>query len=88
MGALSAFTTGNYHRQPVAVYLFVSSGKMSQSFAAVEVLMKNTFFAFSPFLYVLMGSQGCFMFFLELLMELLYCVSCHVKHFLLDIYYY
>ena len=69
MGAVSAFTTGNYPRQPVVVYLFVksvnlsfmlefkfdvikdvSSSKMSYSFAAVKVLMKCTFFAFSPFL--------------------------------------
>ena len=88
MGAVSVFTTGNYHGQPFAVYLFVksvnlffmlefkfdvikdvSSAKMSHSFAAVEVLMKHTFFAFSPFLYVFMGNQGCSMFFLELLME-------------------
>ena len=34
----------------------VSSAKMSHSFAAVEVLMKHTFFALSPFLYVHMGS--------------------------------
>ena len=68
MGAVSAFTTRNYPRQPVAVYLFVifvnlffmfefkfdviediSSAKMSHSFAAVEILIKRTFFAFSPF---------------------------------------
>ena len=34
----------------------VSSSKMSHSFAAVKVLMKRTFFAFSPFLCLLMGS--------------------------------
>ena len=34
----------------------VSSSKMPHSFAAVKVLMKRTFFAFSPFLCLLMGS--------------------------------
>ena len=96
MVAVSAFTTGNYPRQPVVVYLFVksvifslmlkfksdiikdvSSTKMSHSFAAVQVLMKCTFFAFSPFLFLLMGSQGCSMCLLELVMEYTYkvCLS-------------
>ena len=88
MGAMSTFTTKNYSRQPVALYLFmesvnfsfklefksdiikdVSSAKMSHSFAAVEVLIKHTFMAFTAFLYVLIGSQGFFMLLLELLME-------------------
>ena len=88
MGAMSTFTTKNYPRQPVALYLFmesvnfsfklefksdiikdVSSAKMSHSFAAVEVLTKHTFMAFTAFLYVLIGSQGFFMLLLELLME-------------------
>ena len=75
MKTVSAFTTGNYPCQPVAVYLSIKllnlsfmlefksdvikdfvSGKMLHTFAAVEILMKNAFFAFSPFLYVLMGS--------------------------------
>ena len=47
----------------------VSSAKMSHSFVAVEVPMKHTFFGASSFLYMLMGSQGCSIFFLELLME-------------------
>ena len=34
----------------------ISSAKMSHSFAVVEVLMKHTYFALSPFLYVLMRS--------------------------------
>ena len=88
MGAMSTFTTKNYPRQRVALYLFmesvnfsfklefksdiikdVSSAKMSHSFAAVEVLIKHTFMAFTAFLYVLIGSQGFFMLLLELLME-------------------
>ena len=88
MGAMSTFTTKNYSRQSVALYLFmesvnfsfklefksdiikdVSSAKMSHSFAAVEVLIKHTFMAFTAFLYVLIGSQGFFMLLLELLME-------------------
>ena len=88
MVAVSACTTKNYSREPVAVYLFrksvnlsfilefksgvikeVSSAKMPHSFAAVEVLMKHTFFSFSAFLNVLMGSQRFSTFFLELLME-------------------
>ena len=32
---------------------------MSEFFAIVEVLIKNTFFEFSPFIYLLVGSQGC-----------------------------
>ena len=75
MKTVSAFTTGNYPCQPVAVYLFIKllnmsfmldfksdvikdfvSAKMLHSFTAVKVLIKNAFFAFSPFLYVLMGS--------------------------------
>ena len=88
MGAMSTFTTKNYSRQPVALYLFmesvnfsfklkfksdiikdVSSAKMSHSFAAVEVLIKHTFMAFTAFLYVLIGSPGFFTLLLELLME-------------------
>ena len=34
----------------------VSSAKLSYSLVAAKVLMKNVFFAFSPFLYVFMGS--------------------------------
>ena len=46
-----------------------SSAKMSHSFAVVKVLMKRTFFTFSPFLFLLMGSQECSMFLLQLVME-------------------
>ena len=49
----------------------VSSAKMSHSFAAVKVLMKRTFFAFSPFLFLFMRSKGCSMFLLELVMVLI-----------------
>ena len=49
----------------------VSSAKMSHSFAAVKVLMKRTFFAFSPFLFLLMRSKGSSMFLLELVMVLI-----------------
>ena len=88
MGAVSAFTTGSYPRQPAVVYLFlksanlsfmlefksdviteVSSAKMSHSFAAAKVLMKLTFFAFIPFLFLLLGSQGSSMFRLKVVME-------------------
>ena len=88
MGAVSAFTTENYSRQPVVVCLFVkpvnmffilefksdvikdvSSAKMSHSFTVVKVLMKCTLFAFSPFLFLLMESQGCSMLLLKLVME-------------------
>ena len=47
----------------------ISAANMSHSFAAVEILMNRTFFAFSPSLTLLMGSQGCSMFFLELVMK-------------------
>ena len=40
-----------------------SSANMSHLFTAVEVLMKRTFFVFSLFLFLLMGSQGYSMFF-------------------------
>ena len=45
----------------------VSSSNASHSFAAVQVLMKRTFFAFAfiSFLFLLMGSQGCSMFLLD-----------------------
>ena len=46
-----------------------TSANMFHLFTAVEVLMKRTFFVFSLFLFLLMGSQGYSMFFLELLME-------------------
>ena len=51
------------------VIKYVSSARMSHSFATVKVLMKCTFFAFSPFLFLLMGSQRCSMFLLKLVME-------------------
>ena len=43
----------------------VSSTKMSESFATVKVLIEYTFFVFSPFMFLLAGSQGCTMFLLE-----------------------
>ena len=43
--------------------------KTPKSFAAVKVLIECTFFVLSSFLALLVGSQGCFMFLLELLME-------------------
>ena len=43
--------------------------KTPESFAAVKVLIECTFFALSPFLVLLVGRQGCFMFLFELLME-------------------
>ena len=88
MGAVSAFTTGNYPRQPAVASLFLNSvdlsflmkvksdiikdinfAKMSESFATVEVLIERTFFAFSPLIYLLVGSQGCSMFLLKLLID-------------------
>ena len=57
----------------------VRFAKMSDLFSAVEVLMKHTFFAFSPFLYVLMGSYRWSMFFLELLMKWT-CKHCYESH--------
>ena len=51
-----------------AVIKEVSSAKMSHSFVAAKVLMKRTFCTFSPF-FLLMGSQRCSMFPLELVME-------------------
>ena len=47
----------------------ISSGKMLESIATVEVQIKHTFFAFIPHIYLLVGSQGSTMFFLELLMD-------------------
>ena len=47
----------------------VSSTKMFHLFATVKVLRKHNFFVFISFLYVSMGSQGCSMFFPELVME-------------------
>ena len=47
----------------------VNSAKMSHSFTTLKVLMKLTFFAFSSFLFLLMGSQRCSIFLLELVME-------------------
>ena len=47
----------------------VSSAKISHSFPAVKVLMKRIFFAFGSHLLLLLGSQVCFMFLLELVME-------------------
>ena len=44
-----------------------SSIKMVLLFEAIEVLMKRTFFVFSPFLFLLIGSQGFSVFFLKLL---------------------
>ena len=46
----------------------ISSAIMSHLFATVEIIMKRTF-AFGPFLILLMESQGCSMFFLELVMK-------------------
>ena len=39
------------------------------AFATVEVLVERTFFAFSPLICLLVGSQGCSMFFLELIID-------------------
>ena len=88
MGAVRAFSAGNYTRQPGSASWFVnsvdlpvlmdadpdinkdiSSGKMLESIATVEVQIKHTFFAFIPHIYLLVGSQGSTMFFLELLMD-------------------
>ena len=52
----------------------ISSAIMSHLFAAVEIITKRTFFSFGPFLILLMGSQGCSMFFLELVMKQTYRV--------------
>ena len=46
----------------------ISSAKMYCLIAAVEILIKHNLFAFGPILF-LTRRQGCFMFFLELLME-------------------
>ena len=43
--------------------------KMSELFAIVEVLIKRTFFVFSPFIYLLVGSQGCSLFLPELIVD-------------------
>ena len=43
--------------------------KTPESSAAVKVLIECTFFVLNSFLVLLVGSQGCFMFLLELLME-------------------
>ena len=41
---------------------------MSEFFAIVKVLIKNTFFEFSPFIYLLVGAKDAlFLFLLELL---------------------
>ena len=88
MGAVSAFITGNYPRQPAVSSLFVkfvnllflvefisdlikdiSSAKMPDLFAVFMLLIECTFYAFCPFLFLLVGSQRCSMFFLKLLME-------------------
>ena len=88
MGAVRAFSAGNYTRQPGSASWFVnsvdlpvlmdadpdinkdiSSGKMLESIATVEVLIKHTFFPFIPYTYLLVGSQVSTMFFLELLMD-------------------
>ena len=47
----------------------VSFAKMSDSFTTVEIIIERTFFAFSPFIYLLVGSQGCPQFLLELLVN-------------------
>ena len=47
----------------------VSSAKMCESFATVEVLIEHNFFTFNLFIYMLVGSQGYTMFLLELLMD-------------------
>ena len=47
----------------------ISFAKMSESFATVELLIEGTFFAFSPLIHLLVGSQGCSMFLLELLID-------------------
>ena len=88
MNAISAFTTGNYSRQPIVIYLFLKSvnlsfmsefdfdvikdvncTKMSHSLAVVKVVIKRTFFSFSSYLFLLMGSQVRSMFLLKLVME-------------------
>ena len=47
----------------------VSSAKMSELFAIVEVLIERTFFHFSLFMYFLVRSQGYSMFLLKLLVD-------------------
>ena len=47
----------------------ISFGKMLESIATVEVLIKHNFFPFIPYIYLLVGSQVSTMFFLELLMD-------------------
>ena len=71
MDLLSPFTMGNFVKfvnfscmleSKSDVIKDVSSAKLYDLLVAVKVLMKHAFFAFSPFLYVLMGSKGCFLF--------------------------
>ena len=76
MGAVRAFSAGNYTHRPGSESLSVnsvdlpvlmdadsdvnkdiSSGKMLESIATVEVLIKHSFFAFIPYIYLLVGSQ-------------------------------
>lgn len=47
----------------------ISVAKMSESFAIVEAVIKHTFPAFSLSIYLLLGSQGCSLLLLELLMD-------------------
>ena len=58
----------------------VSSAKMSDTFAAAQVLLKGTFFVFSLFLVLLVESQGCSMFLLKLLIEQTYYICCQSRY--------
>ena len=51
------------------VIKYVSFTKVPQSFATIKLLIEGTFFAFSPFIYLLVRSEGCSVFFLELLVD-------------------
>ena len=51
------------------VIKYVSFTKVPQSFATIKLLIKGTFFAFSPFIYLLVRREGCSVFFLELLVD-------------------
>ena len=47
----------------------VSFPKIPESFTTVEVLIEHTFFAVSPFIYLLVGREGCSLFLLEMLVD-------------------
>ena len=47
----------------------ISFAKLSESFATFEALIEHIFFAFSPFIYLLVGSQGSSLLLLKLLVD-------------------